>query len=185
LPNSESKPNTSLSTVSYRHRWLLGAAVTIFAADQITKAIVRATLEPHMRPRFDTFFHFTHQLNRGIVGGAFSGYPWVAWIAPVIALAVFVYLYRQVRPETWWQQLAFGMVLGGAIGNIADRVMHGGVTDFLQFHLMFLPEGFPWRYYPAFNIADSGIVVGMILLILTWRDNEQTHVASTPRTRTD
>jgi len=184
MSESDSQPHDS-DGLFRRNRWLFGVAAVVFVLDQITKVIVRATLEPHMRPRFDVFFHFTHQTNTGIVGGAFREYPWVAWVAPIIALGMLTYLYREIRPEYKLTQTAFGLILGGAFGNIIDRILHGGVTDFLQFHFMFLPEGFPWRYYPAFNIADSGIVVGVVLLFLTWRGNDKAHVAGTARPRTD
>ena len=63
--------------------------------------------------------------------------------------------------------IAYGMILGGALGNFIDRIRLGAVTDFFQFHFLFIPFDFPWKYYPAFNIADSGIICGVILLFFT------------------
>jgi signal peptidase II len=61
------------------------------------------------------------------------------------------------------------MIGGGAVGNnLLDRLIHGSVTDFLQFHFYFVPFEFPWKYYPAFNVADSAICTGVFLLIVTW-----------------
>lgn len=182
---AEHETSDTPSRFVWKNRWILGVAAVWFVLDQVSKAIVRAALEPHMRPRSDVFFHFTHQINTGIVGGAFREYPWVAWIAPIFALGMLVYLFREMRPESLLPQMAFGLIIGGAFGNIVDRVLRGGVTDFFQFHFMFLPEGFWWRYYPAFNVADSGIVVGLFILMLTWRGNEKAHVADTARPRTD
>ena len=142
----------------------------VLIADQVTKEIVRRTLEPHM-PRRDVFFHFTHQQNDGLVGGMFSDYKAVTYVAPVIATLVLIYLFRHSDPRSRVQSLAFGMVFGGAIGNILDRIMHGFVTDFLQFYLFFIPFPFPWKYYPAFNVADSAICVGVFLLVLSWNAN--------------
>jgi signal peptidase II len=60
------------------------------------------------------------------------------------------------------------MVLGGAVGNFIDRIRLGSVTDFLQFHFYFIPFDFPWKFYPAFNLADTSIVIGVFILVLTW-----------------
>jgi len=54
------------------------------------------------------------------------------------------------------------------LNRMLDRLIHGSVTDFLQFHFYFVPFDFPWKYYPAFNVADSAICVGVFLLIVTW-----------------
>jgi signal peptidase II len=159
-------------------RWTWITALIVIAVDQASKAWIRAHYEVGMPPRFDVFFHFTHQLNPGVVGGAFRNVPWVPRLAPFLGLIVLVYLYRQLDVGSRWQHLACGMILGGAVGNIIDRLwQHWAVTDFLQFNFMFLPEWVPWRYYPAFNVADSGVVVGVILLILTWRGKEHSDVA--------
>ncbi len=149
-------------------RWVLTTFLAVLALDQATKAAVVSLLEPRMPARFDIFFHLTHQHNYGIVGGLFSEVPFVAFIAPTAATLVLIYLYRHLDPAVRLQALAFGMILGGAIGNITDRVRHGYVTDFLQFYFSFLPEWVPWRYYPAFNVADSCIVVGVTVLVITW-----------------
>jgi len=135
-----------------------------------------ATIESPPPYREKVFFHFTHQRNEGLVGGLFSDYPVVTYVAPVIATIVLVYLFRHLNPASRIQSLAYGMVLGGALGNITDRVRFGSVTDFLQFHFYFIPFDFPWRYYPAFNVADSCITVGVVLLILSW--NTGHHVKS-------
>ena len=64
-------------------------------------------------------------------------------------------------------QICFGLLTGGILGNVTDRILHGHVIDFLDFHLPFsLPYLFPHGRYPAFNIADCGIVIGVILYLL-------------------
>jgi signal peptidase II len=148
-------------------QWAATAFFVVLIADQITKAIVRHTLTPGMFSR-DVFFHFTHQRNEGLVGGMFSNFKFVTYGAPVFATLVLLYLFRHLDPRSRLQPLAFGMVFGGAIGNIIDRVMHGAVTDFLQFYFYFIPFDFPWKSYPAFNIADSAICVGVFILVLSW-----------------
>lgn len=147
---------------------LFGAFLFVLVLDQVTKAIVVATipLSPPYRP--ETFFYFTHQRNTGLVGGAFSDMPFVAFVAPVLATLVLIYLYRHLDSHSRAQHLAYGMVLGGAVGNFIDRIRLQGVTDFLQVHFYFIPFDFPWKFYPAFNVADSGIVVGVVILVIAW-----------------
>ncbi len=153
--------------------WITSVFGIIFTLDQITKAIVIRNIEPHAPYRGDIFFHFTHQRNTGIMGGAFSDVPMVAYIAPVFAFAVLIYMYTQLNLQSRLQALAYGMVMGGALGNILDRIRLGSVTDFLQFHFYFIPFDFPWKYYPAFNIADAGIMVGITLLFITLTKNSE------------
>lgn len=174
---TEPRPPASNTGMSRKLQIQLASAAfaVVLIADQATKEIVRQTLAPGM-PRRDVFFHFTHQQNEGLVGGIFSDFKFVTYAAPVAATLVLIYLFRHLDPRSRLQSLAFGMVFGGAIGNILDRIMHGVVTDFLQFYLFFIPFGFSWKYYPAFNIADSAICVGVFILVLSWnakppRDN--------------
>ncbi len=65
-------------------------ALVVAIADQVTKALIRANFELGMPPNYDAFFHFTHQLNKGVVGGAFRDVPWVPRLAPFLALFVLV-----------------------------------------------------------------------------------------------
>ncbi len=71
------------------------------------------------------------------------------------------------------------MVLGGALGNFIDRLRFGSVTDFLQVHFYFIPFDFPWKFYPAFNLADSAIVMGVIALVFTWGREARSDVSRT------
>ncbi len=149
-------------------RWIASFAVCAFIADQASKALVRARIAPATGGVDGVFFQFVHHANTGIVGGMFHEIPLVAYLAPLAAMGVLIYLYFNLDLHAKWQSTAFGLVCGGALGNMIDRILHGGVTDFLQFHFIFIPFDFPWKYYPAFNIADSCIVVGVVLLIATW-----------------
>lgn len=154
-------------------KWVLGAFVAVLVIDQVTKAIIIHTLEPFTPYRPDTFFYFVHQRNEGLIGGAFSGFRIVTYAAPLLATGVLLYLFRHINTGSRIQATAYGMVLGGAIGNLTDRVIHQSVTDFLQFHFYFIPFDFPWKHYPAFNVADSGIFVGVAILVLTWNITEE------------
>ena len=153
-------------------KWLFTTLFCVLVFDQITKSIVLASIEVDPGYRENTFFYFTHQRNEGLVGGMFSGYPYVTLIAPIVATLTLIYLFRHLNPASRLQSLAFGMVMGGALGNLTDRIRLGSVTDFLQFHFYFIPFDFYWKFYPAFNIADSAIVVGVFVLVLSWNTTQ-------------
>lgn len=149
-------------------RWIASVGAAALVSDQVTKTIVRSAVDPDAPFHDDVFFQWVRHSNSGIVGGMFRELPFIAYLAPLAALAVLVYLFWRLDARSKWQATAFGLVLGGAIGNLIDRVRFGGVTDFLQFHFYFVPFDFPWKYFPAFNVADSCIVVGVGLLVITW-----------------
>ena len=153
--------------------WVAAIIGVVVVLDQVTKALVMAyipegseTVASHPRE----FFWLTHQRNTGLVGGMFRGNGVVPYIAPLFATAVLVYLFKHLNPLSKLQSVAYGCVAGGAIGNLIDRFRLGSVTDFIQVHLVFVKFDFPWKLYPAFNIADSAICIGVAaLIILTWR----------------
>lgn len=150
---------------------LAGAFLFVVLADQLTKLwILHNVPLGHFPPVRPTFFHITYQRNPGLVIGLFSDTPVVARVAPVLATLVLAYLYRYLHPRSVLQNAAFGMVAGGAIGNLIDRFRLGFVVDFLQFDFYFLPDWLPLptTRYPAFNVADSAICVGVAVLIVTW-----------------
>lgn len=156
-------------------------ALGLVALDQVTKAVIRSAIPPgsvtvagHER----TFFYFTHHQNPGLVFGMFHNYPLVAYVAPVLASLVLVYLFKHLDPLSVLQSVAYGMIAGGAIGNLIDRFVFGYVTDFFQVHFWFVPFDFPFKLYPAFNCADSGICIGVVLLVITWHRTGRTHVSS-------
>lgn len=159
--------------------WIGGVLLITFLLDQVSKALVIHYLEPDMPYRGDTFFHFTHQRNTGLVGGAFSDIPLVPIVAPLVAMAILAYMFKQLSQSSRIHSIAYGMILGGAIGNFLDRIRLGSVTDFFQFHFLFIPFDFWWKYYPAFNIADSGIMIGVFMLLFTLnpKTKEAEHVS--------
>ena len=160
-------------TALTRQRYLiLAALLVVVIADQITKALVVAYVAPRRHAGTEsTFFYITHERNPGLVFGQFGDVPWVARTAPVLATIVLVYLYRHIEHRPGIQALAFGLVGGGAAGNLIDRFIRGTVVDFLQFNFYFLPDflGITNKRYPAFNVADTAICVGVAVLVLTWR----------------
>ncbi len=151
--------------------WVLVTFLCVVAIDQATKTWVNRAIPEYSEPLREhegELFWLTHQRNPGMVGGMFRNVPVVAKIAPVFATLVLGYLFFHLDSASRFQSLAYGLVAGGAIGNLIDRLVHGEVVDFLQFHFHFIPFDFPWKYYPAFNVADSCICSGVFLLIVSW-----------------
>ena len=142
--------------------WAL--ALILFALDWVTKQAIESNLFYGQEIAIFPFFDLTLRYN---TGAAFSFLAeaggWQRWFFSLIALAVVVGIsWRLVKiAETnRLEALALTCVLGGAIGNLYDRLVYGHVVDFLQFH---------WQqswYFPAFNIADSAITIGVILMLL-------------------
>jgi signal peptidase II len=137
----------------------LTVALAILLVDQASKAIVLALLAEPIR--VTGFFNLVLVWNRGVsfgmLGGLGASAPWLLiGLALAVAVALTIWLWREARVLTG---LALGLVIGGALGNAIDRARFGAVVDFLDFHL----SGYHW---PAFNVADSAIVVGAGLLVL-------------------
>lgn len=158
--------------------------LVILVADQVTKYIVMYAIPEGSVSLYDksqTFFWLAHERNPGLVGGAFRQTPYFALLLSLGATGVLVYLYRHLYKGSVLQAFAYGLVAGGAAGNMVDRLRLGTVTDFLQFNFYFIPFDFPWKLFPAFNVADSAICVGVFLLVITWHHFEQkmkeTHAA--------
>lgn len=143
---------------------VMGVAVGVVVLDQLTKWIVRDRLGLHESIIvIPDFFQITHLTNTGGAFGILAGAD-DAWRLPfflgvaVIAFGVLLYFVRSVPSQQWLLLSALGGILGGAAGNFIDRAVAGEVTDFLYFH---------WRdyYWPAFNVADSFISIGMVVLL--------------------
>jgi signal peptidase II len=129
-------------------------AAGVIALDQATKAIVRATIAPGERVKVLPGVSLVHTENSGVAFGALSGGGAIVTVVVGIALvALLGYFATHVRRPLFW--LPTGMLVGGAIGNVIDRVRAGGVTDFVQ-----IPLGFP-----AFNVADMSITLGVLVLL--------------------
>ena len=128
--------------------------VLTLAVDQATKYLVRANLEIGESWPREGFFRLTHGTNTGTAFGLFPQQTLLLTIASVIAIGFIIYFYRTHGGHTWLSRLNVGLLLGGAFGNLTDRLIAGRVTDFIDVG--------PW---PIFNMADSSIVVGITLLI--------------------
>ncbi len=142
------------------------ASVLSFLADQASKIWVDTHLTFADRvPVIDGFFYITHVRNPGAAFSSFVSMEPRLRMAffvtvAVVAIGIIFSFYRKLAPRDRLSALALGLILGGALGNLSDRLMRGEVVDFLRFHLW---TGYSW---PDFNFADSFIVVGVGLLVL-------------------
>ncbi len=139
---------------------IVAALVIVF--DQATKWwIVDVVMQPPRIIPVTPFFNLVMGWNRGISFGLFDGDSAInVWILPLVALAIVAALVVWLRRvQGVWLASAIGLVIGGALGNVVDRLRFGAVADFLDFHV----AGYHW---PAFNVADSGITVGVTMLVL-------------------
>lgn len=145
-------------------RFGLILAAIIVVLDQASKwLIIRVVMDPLRIIEVTPFFNIVLVWNRGISFGLFSnGSMWVPWILSVLSIGISAGLVIWLRRvEGRWLATSLGFVIGGAIGNVLDRMINANhaVTDFLDFHL----GGY---HFPAFNVADSAISVGVVLLLI-------------------
>jgi signal peptidase II len=154
--------------------WPWGLAIAVVALDQATKVAVVAAIPPHRAVELiPGLLNLVHAHNYGAAFGLLnSGAGWQVGLLAAVAVAVIgglsVWLYRLGRTEPA-TRLALALILGGALGNLIDRVRLGYVVDFIDVH---------WKqayHYPAFNVADSGITVGAVLLVILLIREESRH----------
>jgi len=144
--------------------YVLSATILVF--DHLTKWLVRAYLDPKDPIEIvPNCLRFTHVQNTGVAFGFFADLhaPWKPYVLAAMAvLAVIVILIYSARMPSsrTLLQLALAVTAGGILGNFADRIIHGFVTDFIEFHIK---ETFHW---PTFNVADSAITIGIALLLI-------------------
>ena len=149
------KPNgaTARRNPIYRDFLLIQLAVLVFLTDQFSKYLVRELLFLHESVPREGFLRVTHTFNTGSIFGLFQGHNTPLILVSLIGVAVLVLLYRSQRFPTGLLRLSLGLQLGGAFGNLVDRVRLGHVTDWVDIG--------PW---PVFNVADASIVTGLIIL---------------------
>ena len=151
-----------MSKKTIRVSLIVGVIVIL---DQLTKWMIVQSLAVHDAvPVFESFFHITHERNTGAAFSLFAQAP-ASFRQPffllttVAAIAMLLVFLRKVEEADWLTIAAIGGILGGAVGNFIDRVLYGEVVDFLLVH---------WHgyYWPAFNVADSCITVGVICMLI-------------------
>ncbi len=161
----QQQPNSSrfdglrnaFSAQAMRSEWLLLVTmIGTIAADQVTKIIITGTLALGESWPADGLFRLTHGTNSGAVWGLFPGRTGILTFASIIAIGFIVYYYRTQATRNRPTRFTVGLLLGGAIGNLIDRLRMGAVVDFIDV-----------GWWPSFNVADSSILIGMTLLIAT------------------
>jgi signal peptidase II len=148
-----------------KYGFVLSVAAIALLLDKVTKWHIRRTVGLYESiVVLDSFFHITHVRNAGGAFSLFAGTPSAVrlpffLLVSIVAVTALLLFVRRVDPQRRLLLFALGAILGGALGNFVDRMTSGEVTDFLDFH---------WHgwYWPAFNVADSFISTGMVILLL-------------------
>jgi signal peptidase II len=152
------RPTQSASSM---WKWL-ALALVILIADQFTKVLIVGTYQLGDSTRITEFFNVVRVHNSGAAFSFLAGAGgWQRWFFTVIGVGAALIILWLLKSHAGQKLFSFAMacILGGAIGNVIDRLLYGYVVDFLDFH------GLGW-HFPAFNIADSAITVGAACLIL-------------------
>jgi len=131
-------------------------AVVVAVADQVSKYLVTIKIQYGEKiPVISDFFYLTRHSNKGAAWGMFQNARIYLIILTIAASSVIIYFLFKTQDK--FLKLSLSLILGGAIGNLIDRILKGAVTDFLDFY-------FGSYNFPTFNLADSFIVIGSILL---------------------
>jgi signal peptidase II len=142
--------------------WLWLSALVI-VVDQITKRVVDSAMQLHQTIELIPYFQLTYMRNQGAAFSFLSGAGgWQRWffIGLAIVASVFIFIWlRKLDLSRRREAVAWALVLGGALGNLIDRILYGYVIDFLDVYVG------DW-HWPAFNVADSAITLGVVLLLL-------------------
>jgi len=167
----------ALSWLRGKHLILAITAPIVVILDQVTKALAAAHLKPlvmEMAPSdryltvIDGFFRLKYAENTGAAWGllrdAAPGFriPFFIGVS-LVAIVVIVWFYRRIGPKQKLLPLGISLVLGGAVGNLIDRVLMGKVIDFIDWYLTI---GGDEKHWPTFNIADAAITVGVAILMI-------------------
>lgn len=150
--------------------WLwMGLAVLVLLADQLTKTLIVGSFQLGDSRTLTSYFNLVRVHNAGAAFSFLStASGWQRWFfvgLGLVATVAIVWMLKRHGSQRLFS-FALSMILGGAVGNVIDRLLHGHVIDFLQFHWDWLSPVFAGGYFPSFNIADSAITLGAICLIL-------------------
>lgn len=147
----------------------LGIGILVFIIDQLVKHLVVSTM--HLGQSFPVIkgiFHITYVLNPGAAFGMLEHQRWFFIVVALAAVLLGVVFYRKLQQESILMRSGAGLLLGGAVGNLADRIQSGLVVDFLDF-----------RVWPVFNIADIAICAGAGILIYDiWQRRNEDEICS-------
>ena len=139
---------------------LAGTAVVLYVADQVTKALVVASLPFGARQEvLGDLVQLWHVRNTGAAFSLFPGATWLFFAVSAGALVMIAYFYRVFRARGMWIHVVLGAILAGTLGNLIDRLRYGYVVDFVS-------VGIGDVRWPTFNVADSSLVIGIGVLVL-------------------
>ena len=150
----------------YKDFVLIQLAALIFVIDQFSKFLVRDQLSLRESFPADGFFRFTHTFNTGSAFGIFRDQNTPLILVSFLGIVILIMIYRSQRMPTGLLRLSLGLQIGGALGNLVDRLRLGHVTDFVDVGT-----------WPVFNVADASIITGLVILayifiIADLRDNK-------------
>ena len=141
---------------------LLGIAGVVVAFDVWTKHWATRTLQFRAPVEvLGEFVRFTYTRNSGVAFGIGAGVPFPYYVFSLVAVAVILYLFVRKQVPSLARQLALALILGGAIGNLIDRISAGEVVDFIE-------VGYGRWHWPVFNVADSAVTIGVVWFALSW-----------------
>lgn len=138
---------------------IFSTALLVIFLDQLTKFLVKNNFQlNHSMPIIKNILHLTYVTNSGSAFGLFRGFNIFFILFSVIVVIVISYYLKKIKESEKLLQFSVGLLLGGTIGNLIDRIAYGSVVDFIDF-----------RVWPVFNVADSAVTISIILLIvLLW-----------------
>ncbi len=172
LPRTRFAMDAAQTIFQKSNRRITALAVFIFLLDQFTKWLVlHSIIEGDERTVIPGFFNLAHRTNTGAAWSMFTGNNALLAIIALAALVALFLVRHQFNSHTLTGQVAFGLIFGGIIGNLTDRLLPGrhAVVDFLHFYLQ--RRGGAPLDFPAFNVADSAICTGVALIFLiTWKN---------------
>ncbi|MEP6740406.1 MAG: signal peptidase II [Caldimonas sp.] len=140
----------------------LGIALAVILLDQLTKTVIAGTMQLGDVRTITPFFDIVRAHNTGAAFSFLAGASgWQRWFFVGLGVAAAVFIVWMLKRHGGQRLFgwALALILGGALGNVIDRLLHGHVVDFVQVH-------YGSAYFPSFNVADSAITVGAVLLVL-------------------
>jgi signal peptidase II len=147
----------------------LGLALLVIVLDQASKTLILGAFQLGDARPVTSFFTLTRHHNTGAAFSFLAGAAgWQRWFFIALGLAATAFIVWMLKKYPAQKLFCFAitMIMGGALGNVIDRALHGYVVDFLQFRFSVLEPIFRDGYFPTFNVADSAITLGAVLLIV-------------------
>lgn len=159
VPTTLPKTRSRSGGFPIRGLLFLGVAIAVVVADQVTKRLIESRLRDRSIPLVDDILRLTYVQNRGAAFGVLQDQTTFFVLVGILVIVVIAASYRYLPRSGFMLHLALGLQLGGAVGNLLDRIRQGYVVDFVDF-------GYRANWWPVFNVADSAIVLGVALLAL-------------------